>query len=158
MNGVTTLISEETKGQQGVSVDITGFISNFTMDAEKLSSVLEIELLNVKFLSLRCAIVILVSIGELHLHRSHASLVRVDPDVPHRTVIEDALMLAVAARVTNEGHAAGGRILRHSVHMIVVILQSVLVDDNLLVFVVISVHLDVQLESINPLLIVADRD
>ena len=158
MNGVAALISEETKGQQGVSVDVAWLIGNFTMDAKKLSSVFEIELLHVKFLSLRCAIVILVSIGELHLHRPHTSLVRVDPDVPHRAVVEDVLVLAVAARVADEGHAAGSCILRHGVHVVVVVLQSVLVDDDLLVFVVVPVHLDVQLETINALLIVADRD
>jgi len=52
LNGVAALISEETKRQQRVSVDVAWLVSNFAMNAKKLSSVLEAEKLNVKFISL----------------------------------------------------------------------------------------------------------
>ena len=52
LNGVAALISEETKRQQRVSIDVAWLVSNFTMNAKKLSSVLKAEKLNVKLISL----------------------------------------------------------------------------------------------------------
>ena len=67
-------------------------------------------------------------------------------------------MLAVSARVADEGHAARRCILHHGVNVLVVVLQLVLLDDHLLVLVEVPVHFYVQLETINALLVVADRD
>ena len=143
LHGITALISEESKSEQCVTFDVAWLVCDLAMDAKHLPALLEIELLDFKLLSLIRAVVILVSIGQLHLHGADSRLVRVHPDVPDRSILEDFLGLAVEAAIADEGHAAGRGRSHCSVDHVVVVLEAVLVDDHLLVAVVEPVHLQV---------------
>ena len=65
------------------------------------------------------------------------------------------LILAIAARVADKGHSARGCLGYHLVHVIVVLLKLVLLDNSHFVSVVEPVHLQCQLHTIDALRIVA---
>lgn len=66
------------------------------MDAKQLLALLKVELVDGQIDEVIGAIVVLIAICQLHLHRADTCLIRVNPNVLHRTVLEDISVLAFA--------------------------------------------------------------